>query len=45
VEVDQRGFVSVDGLMRPPRVPGVYAVGDLVGHAASWPTSASPRPS
>jgi len=29
VEVDQRGFVTVDGLMRTA-VPGVYAVGDLV---------------
>jgi dihydrolipoamide dehydrogenase len=29
VEVDQRGFVTVDGLMRTS-VPGVHAVGDLV---------------
>ncbi len=29
VEVDQKGFVTVDGLMRTT-VPGVYAVGDLV---------------
>jgi dihydrolipoamide dehydrogenase len=29
VEVDDRGFVTVDGLMRTA-VPGVYAVGDLV---------------
>jgi dihydrolipoamide dehydrogenase len=29
VEVDQRGFVTVDGLMHTS-VPGVYAVGDLV---------------
>jgi dihydrolipoamide dehydrogenase len=29
VEVDERGFVTVDGLMRTA-VPGVYAVGDLV---------------
>ncbi len=29
VDVDQRGFVTVDGLMRTS-VPGVYAVGDLV---------------
>ena len=29
VEVDDRGFVTVDGLMRTS-VPGVYAVGDLV---------------
>jgi dihydrolipoamide dehydrogenase len=29
VEVDERGFVTVDGLMRTS-VPGVFAVGDLV---------------
>ena len=29
VDVDDRGFVTVDGLMRTS-VPGVYAVGDLV---------------
>lgn len=29
VDVDERGFVTVDGLMRTT-VPGVYAVGDLV---------------
>jgi dihydrolipoamide dehydrogenase len=29
VEIDQRGFVTVDGLMRTS-VPGVHAVGDLV---------------
>jgi dihydrolipoamide dehydrogenase len=29
VEVDDKGFVTVDGLMRTS-VPGVYAVGDLV---------------
>jgi dihydrolipoamide dehydrogenase len=33
VEVDERGFVKVDALMRTGE-PGVYAVGDLVGTPA-----------
>jgi len=30
VQVDQRGFVPVDGFMRS-NVPGIYAIGDLTG--------------
>lgn len=43
VEVDDKGFVKVDGTMRTS-AEAVWAVGDLV-NTPSWPTWRSPRPS